>query len=60
MLAQNVGVIWFCGVKGKTTSNIERDYQLYRAGIGDDDCIPADVLPDVVDDLEDIFTQEVV
>lgn len=54
-----VDVNWLPIVQRKTTSEVERDYWRYRGVIDGDVGLPADVSADVVNDVVDLFAQEV-
>lgn len=48
----------FPGVAGRTISEVERDYRRSHSIVVDDACQSANVAVEVVDDLDDSFTQE--
>lgn len=58
VIAAALNVNWLPGVTRKTISEVERDYQRYRSIIDDNAGRPADVLDNVVDDVDDLFEQD--
>lgn len=58
LLARFVDVNWLPGVARRTISDVSRDYRRYYGVFNDDWNLPADILAEVVDDLDDIFAQE--